>query len=163
MKGRKKRMKKNAVRCAAVLLACLILTGPAAVSAENQEMGGPSYEAPEIDMDLSAFSATVVYAQIYQMAIHPEDYLGKIIRIAGWYDVFTDDITGLYYTVCIVPDAAACCAQGIEFVWGGEHSFPDHYPESGEEIVVTGRFETYFEGDWEYMRLADAELSWARE
>ena len=156
-------MKKIAACCTAYLLACLILTGPAAVSEEKQNAGVMSYEEREIDMDLCTFSATAVYAQIYQMAIHPEDYLGKIIRIAGWYDVFIDDITGLYYTVCIVPDAAACCAQGIEFVWGGEHSFPENYPESGEKIVVTGRFETYFEGDWEYMRLADAELSWSWE
>lgn len=156
-------MKKIAERCAAVFLACLILLGPAAVSAEMQDAGFPSYEDQEIDMDLRLFSTTAVYAQIYQMALHPEDYLGKIIRLAGWYDVFFDDTTGIYYTVCMVPDAAACCAQGIEFVWGGERSFPENYPEPGTEIMVTGRFETYLEGEWEYMRLADAELKWAQE
>ncbi len=156
-------MKKIAVRCAAAILACLILLDPTAVSAERQNIAVPSYDEQEIDMDLSRLSGTVVYAQIYQLAIHPEDYLGKIIRLAGWYDVFIDDTTGMFYTACVVPDATACCAQGIEFVWGGEHSFPENYPEPGTEIMVTGRFETYLEGDWEYMHLVDAELVWARE
>lgn len=156
-------MKKTAVRRAAVLLACLILLSPAPVSAERQDTAAPSYEAGEIDMDLYMLSATVVYAQIYQMALHPEDYLGKIIRVAGWYDAIVDDATGTFYTVCVIPDAAACCAQGIEFVWGGEHGFPENYPESGTEIIVTGRFETYLEDGWEYMHLVDAELVWALE
>ena len=153
-------MKKIAVRCSAVLLACLILLAPAPVSAEQQGFAVPAYDEQEIDMDLSQLSGTVVYAQIYQLAIHPEDYIGKIIRLSGWYDVFVDSDTGAVYTVCFIPDATACCAQGIEFVWGGEHSFPDSYPESGAEIMVTGRFETYFEGEWEYMHLVDAELIW---
>ncbi|MBR4539944.1 MAG: hypothetical protein IKO52_14040 [Clostridia bacterium] len=155
-------MKKITVRCAAALLACLILLGPIPVSAEQQNVA-PVYGEQEIDLDLSQFSGTVVYAQIYQLAIHPEDYLGKIIRLSGWYDVVVDDETGVVYTVCFIPDATACCAQGIEFVWGGEHSFPDNYPESGTEIMVTGRFETYFEGEWEYMHLVDAELIWAQD
>ena len=156
-------MKNFALRCAAALLCCLILLGSVPASAEQENAAAFFYEEQRIDLDFAQFSGTMVYAQIYQMALHPEDYIGKIIRLSGWYDVIVDDGTGAVYTVCFIPDAAACCAQGIEFVWGGEHSFPDHYPESGAEIVVTGRFETYFEGEWEYMHLVDAELTWAQE
>ncbi len=153
-------MKKFAVLCFAVL-SCFVLLIPAPVSAELEQ--APSYDEQSIDLDLAQFSGTVVYAQIYQMAIHPEDYLGKIIRLSGWYGVAVDGDTGAIYTVCFIPDATACCTQGMEFVWAGEHSLPESYPEPGTEIVVTGRFETYFEGEWEYMRLVDAELTWTRE
>lgn len=152
-------MKKIAILFA-VLFACFALPGPAAVCAEEETAAAAAYAEESIDLDLSSFSGTVVYAQIYQMAVHPEDYIGKVIRLAGWYDVYVDSETDMVYTVCYIPDASACCAQGIEFVWGGAHDFPDGYPEPGIEITVTGRFETYFEGEWEYMRLADAEIQW---
>ena len=148
-------MKNLAVLCAAMILFCALLFCPASGWAE-----GEGFSDQEIDIDLSLFSGTFVYAQIYQMAIHPEDYVGKVIRVAGWYDVYVDSETGMVYTACTIPDATACCAQGIEFVWAGDHAFPGDFPEVGAEITVTGRFETYFEGEWEYMRLADAKLEW---
>ena len=154
-------MKKIAALCFAILT-CFVLLIPAPVSAER-EHAASSYDEQSIDLDLAQFSGTVVYAQIYQMAIHPEDYLGKIIRLSGWYDVVIDGDTGEVYTVCFIPDATACCAQGMEFVWAGEHSLPEGYPEPGTEILVTGRFETYFEGEWEYMHLVEAELIWAQD
>ena len=42
----------------------------------------------------------------------------------------------------------ACCAQGLEFVWGdGSHKYPDEYPAEDTEIEVQGTFETYKEKD----------------
>lgn len=152
--------KRIALFNAAVLLACLLLAAPAAVFAEQESALIPAYPEQSIDLDLSRFSGVVVYAQIYQMAIHPEDYLGMIVRLSGWYDVIKDSDTGIVYTLCLIPDAAACCTQGVEFVWAGRHSFPDDYPSPGAEITVTGRFETYFEGEWEYMHLTDAIVRW---
>ena len=33
----------------------------------------------------------------------------------------------------------ACCAQGLEFVWGdGSHKYPDEYPAEDAEIEVQG-------------------------
>lgn len=151
-------MRKIALLCFAALFACILMLHPVCGFARQENAAEQT-----IDLDLSPFSGTMVYAQIYQMAAHPEDYMGKIIRLSGWYDVFTDSETGLTYTVCYIPDATACCVQGIEFIWAGEHSLPEDYPEPGAEIVVTGRFETYFEGDWEYMRLADAQVVWQAE
>lgn len=47
----------------------------------------------------------------------------------------------------------------LEFVWGdGSRSWPDDYPEDGREVVVTGRFETYSEGEATYAHLVDASL-----
>ena len=62
------------------------------------------------------------------------------------------------YHACIIPDATACCAQGIEFVWEGDHVWPDDYPEEGADIIVTGRLETYDENGFTYLHLVDAVL-----
>ena len=152
-------MKKAMALFCALMLMCLTALTPALAEQETAAHAG--YDLENIDLDLSNMSGTVVYAQIYQMALHPEEYIGKIIRLSGWFDVFTDSETGIVYTVCYIPDASACCAQGVEFVWAEDHEEGAVYPEPGIEITVTGRFETYFEGDWEYMRLADAELVWS--
>ncbi len=153
-------MKKTVTLCCTVLLALSALFFSAAA---EERITVPSYAESAVDLDLSRMTGAVVYAQIYQMAVHPEEYIGKIVRLAGWFDVVTDSATGMVYTVCYIPDASACCAQGVEFVWAGGDDFSRDYPQPGQDIIVTGRFETYFENDWEYMRLADAELIWSKE
>ena len=46
---------------------------------------------------------------------------------------------------CIVQDATACCAQGLEFEPESTLSYPDDYPEPGTEITVIGTFDSYRE------------------
>ena len=137
-----------------LLMFSLILFQSAAARAETPE------NPEQIDLDLSKMSGTVAYAQVYQIMYDPEAYLGKIIRVTGFYDVFEDRDTGMVYTSCVIPDAAACCLQGIEFVWAGDHAWPDAYAEPGASLTVTGRLETYLEDGWMYVRLADAEVEW---
>lgn len=103
-------------------------------------------------------SGTVVYAQVYNMMYDPDQYLGKIIRIAGYYNYFDDQAHGVVYHACVVPDATACCAQGIEFVRAGEHAWPEDYPKIGDEILVTGRLEMYEDQGTKYLHLVDAEM-----
>ena len=116
-----------------------------------------------IDLDLSSLSGTVVYSQVYQMMCAPEDYLGLIVRVRGNFSYFQDEETLQEYFAAVIPDATACCAQGIEFIWEGEHEYPMDYPEPGGEITITGRFETYEESGYLYIRLADARLEWDEE
>ena len=63
----------------------------------------------------------------------------------------------------LISDATACCAQGIEFVLAGEHTYPDDYPELGSEIVIHGIFNTYEYETGAYVQLRDAVLETARE
>jgi len=133
-----------------LLLALWLLTGAAMASAEEQTA----------DLDLSNASATVIYAQVYNMMVEPEAFLGKIVRLTGYFDYFEDMQRDLVYFSVLIPDATACCAQGIEFVWAGEHDWPDDYPEPGEEITVCGRFDIYQEDGYEYIHLTDAEVTW---
>ena len=138
--------------CAVLIMALLL--SPFAGFAETAE----GFET--IDLDLSLMSGTVAYAQVYQMVSEPENYVGKIIRMRGYFDVFEDQDTGIVYTSCIIPDAAACCAQGFEFIWAGDHAWPEAYPEPGTYLTVTGRFETYLEDNWMYIHLMDAQVEW---
>ncbi len=117
------------------------------------------YEAPEnmshdgIDVDLTVLSPTLVYAEVFNMVSYAPDYVGKTIRMEGPAVSFTDEEIGKTYYACLIQDATACCATGLEYVLpeGSE------YPEDDEEIIVTGVFDTYVDVDGiEYCRLLDA-------
>lgn len=64
------------------------------------------------------------------------------------------------YFATLIANAAACCSQGIEFVWAGEHAYPRDYPPLETEITVTGIFDTYYEGEYMYVQLKDAQVEW---
>ena len=108
----------------------------------------------KVDIDLAAMSSTMVYSEIYAMMEHPQDYVGKTMRMHG---IFACSEGNLYY-FCVIQDATACCAQGIEFILAGNPAYPDGYPEPGTEVTVTGVFEDYREGENTYYRLRDAAL-----
>ena len=79
---------------------------------------------------------------------------------AGLYEDTEKDVV---YHACVIPDATACCAQGIEFVLAGEHSWPEDYPEEATDIIVTGRLETYEEDGYMFLHLVDATVEVAAE
>ena len=114
-----------------------------------------------VDYDLTQMSSDMVYATVYQMMVTPEEYEGKTFRIDGNFYATYYEATKKYYFYCIIQDATACCAQGMEFIWDdGSHIYPEEYPEDNAEIVVEGTFETYREDGDEnlYCRLSDAIL-----
>ncbi len=145
-----------------VALLCLMAVALSACSSSTADTGAVTVAAtPEplvVDLDLSRLSGTVVYSQVYNMMYEPENYLGKVIKMAGYYSAYEDTERGVVYHACVIPDATACCAQGIEFIWAGEHEWPDDYPEEGTDIVVTGRLEEYDEDGYTFLHLVDAEL-----
>ena len=119
-------------------------------------------EAPElpVDLDLTQLSGTVVYSQVYDMMNEPDSYMGQRIRMDGSFSYYMDEDTQQEYFAAIIADATACCAQGIEFVWKGEHAYPEDYPPLDTDITVTGTFDTYYEGDYMYVQLVDADVAW---
>ena len=112
----------------------------------------------EIDVDLTTLSSTMVYSEVYNMMVSPKDYVGKTVKMNGSFSTYYDEITENYYFACIIKDATACCAQGIEFVLAGNYSYPNDYPEEDSEICVIGVFDTYKEGDCTYCTLRNAKL-----
>lgn len=111
-----------------------------------------------VDIDLTTLSSTLVYSEVYNMMTLPEEYIGKTIRMEGMFSYYRDDTTGKDYFACIIQDATACCAQGIEFELEGNHKYPDDYPEEGGYVKVEGVFTTYKEGEYEYCTLKNAHM-----
>ncbi len=94
----------------------------------------------KIDLDLTKMSATMIYSTMFDMLVMPEDYIEKNIKVKGWFETYTDPYSGELYYAVVVPDATACCQQGLEFVWPGDHKYPDDFPEPGQDITVTGLY-----------------------
>ena len=109
-----------------------------------------------VDVDLTKMSSTMVYSEVLNMQQHSDEYTGKIVRMKGPFNV--TELDGNRYFACLIKDATACCSTGIEFVWAGEHSYPEDYPKVNTEITVTGTFNVYSEGKSKYLQLKDAEV-----
>ena len=105
-----------------------------------------------IDIDLTSLSATLVYSEVYNMMYTPENYVGKVVKMEGMYSFYQDENSGNEYYSCIIRDATACCAQGLEFIPGN----PEALPDNGEDVIVVGVFDTYNEGDYMYCTLRNA-------
>ena len=117
-----------------------------------------SVDMNKIDVDLTTLSSTMVYSEVYNMMTTPDDYIGKVVKMNGAFTVFHDEGSSDYFFACIVKDATACCAQGIEFLLAGEHSYPKDYPYEGDEICVVGVYDTYKDGDNTYCTLKNAKI-----
>lgn len=132
--------------------------------AESASVNVPAGDSPvytEINLDLTKQSATVVYSQVFNMMVEPETFVGKKIRLNGIATAIHDEEENKDYFACIVMDATACCAQGIEFELPENMQSPEFYPKDGDEITVTGVFEMYESHGFDAFRLGDA--VWTRE
>ncbi len=133
------------------------------VSVPPVETEPPVETSTPADYDLTAMSKDMVYATVSQFMYDPDDYVGKTVRMNGLYYAGYDDRTYQYYQYCLIQDALACCAQGLEFVWDdGSHVYPDEYPAEETEIIVQGVFDIYEEAgetcNFLYCRLKDATM-----
>ncbi|MCR4954145.1 MAG: hypothetical protein K6A43_08740 [Treponema sp.] len=118
-----------------------------------------SIEKP--DLDLTKMSATMIYAEVFNMLIEPENYIDKILKMKGNFQVFTNEQNTERYYAVVIQDATACCQQGIEFIWAGDHAYPQDYPKIGQEITVTGSYKVaYTQDDLEYHFLLADRVEW---
>lgn len=125
---------------------------------ETKETVTETTAAAGVDVDLTKLSGTMVYSEVYNMMSTPTNYIGKTIRAKGPFTVYHDEENDNYFFAVLINDATACCSQGLEFVWAGEHSYPDGYPKVGTEIIVTGTFHDYMDGEQQYYHLEDASV-----
>ena len=72
----------------------------------------PLSSPPGIDIDLTALSRTMVYSEVYNMMMTPENYIGKVVRMNGLCSTFesvaVDGQEARVYYTCIIFDATAC-------------------------------------------------------
>ena len=122
--------------------------------------------AGKVDVDLTVLSSTMVYSEVYNMLyFYPEDYYGKTVKMTGQFNVYQwVDESGVVADMpvayaCIISDAAACCAEGMEFVLEGDYTYPDDYPELGTEITVIGEFQSYEGNGMTWYHLVNARLA----
>ena len=125
---------------------------------ETEPDGTVKPPAEGVDVDLTALSSTMVYAEVYNMMTAPSDYIGKTVKMEGPFATYHDEAADKWYFACIIKDATACCSQGIEFELAGDRKYPEDYPAEGDEICVVGVFDTYQEGESTYCTLRNAEL-----
>ena len=108
------------------------------------ETAEPEEKAPDTaDVDLTQLSSTMIYSEVYAMVYEPDQYIGKTVKMKGQFA--TQEYNGERLYACIVKDATACCAQGLEFELSESRVFPDDYPEPGADITVIGTFDSYRE------------------
>lgn len=110
--------------------------------------------ASEIDVDLTTMSATIVYSQVSDMMTNPGNYEGKVIKMNGIYQLYTNEDGSVFYPACVIMDATACCANGIEFLPPEDANLT-----AGEEITVIGTFEKYYEDGYLYCHLVDTKVN----
>jgi hypothetical protein len=127
--------------------------------AVDKNLMGDEEEAVEatssdVDIDLTAMSSTMVYAEVYNIMMSPKDYIGKNIKMSGECVITPNEDFSKNYYACLIKDATACCSQGLEFELEDENS----YPEEGETVTVSGVFETYEENGTLFCHLENAKL-----
>ena len=121
--------------------------------------------ADGVDVDLTVLSSTMVYSEVYNMLYNdPAHYLGKTVKARGGFSIYQLVTDGVLQPdpvayACIIADATACCAEGMEFVPEGDLTYPEDYPELGAEITVIGEFQSYEENGMTWYHLANARLA----
>ena len=126
-------MKKSICLLVLAIMLCLMLTGCAPAKTQV------------IDVDLTALSSTMRSAEIYNMQAQPANYTEKTVKMRGNYFSSYSEEKDTQYHFVLIPDAAACCQQGMEFIWKGEHDYPGDYPELNQYIEVVGVYDVYQE------------------
>ena len=68
----------------------------------------------------------------YDMMVETKTGTSKTVKMHGAFSV--NEIGDKRYYACIIKDATACCAQGIEFVLKDPKRFPDEYPAVNQDL-----------------------------
>ncbi len=113
------------------------------------------YNGKAVDIDLTAMNPMLVYGEVFNMVENPRSYVGKIVKLEGYYASFTDIYNDKNYFFVSVEDALACCAQGVEFVFNdsSKRSYPVDYPEDGSYVELIGEFDVYEWQGYVFFRL----------
>ena len=142
---------------AAVFLAFASCSKDGSPEDETTETVSITESESAADVDLTTLSTTMAYSQLYNMTIHPENFIGKTVKLRGKYGVY--DGEGRKYYVCEVMDETACCSQGLEFILSDGEEYPEYDPEAPVTIEVIGTFNTYTEDNQPYVQLEDAVIT----
>ncbi len=88
-----------------------------------------------IDVDLSACSRGIIYAQMMQVCRSPLDYDGKLFRLKGKFNYSeAHDLARIIFS-----DNTGCCETALVFKTAETLAFPEDYPPLWGDITITAR------------------------
>lgn len=102
-------------------------------SSENKKSG-------KIDIDLSDMNYNIMSSLDFDMAIEPEKYYGKTIKMRGQFFTVVEPDSQQRFYYCVVYDPTACCQAGIDFMLKGDKVYPDDFPPEETYIEIIGQF-----------------------
>ncbi|MCR4707291.1 MAG: hypothetical protein K5746_05015 [Clostridiales bacterium] len=96
---------------------------------------GSARAEQDVDVDLSACSRGITYAQMMQVCRSPEDYDGKLFRLKGKFNYSEEhDLARIIFS-----DNTGCCETVLVFEAADELAFPEDYPPLWGNIMITAR------------------------
>ena len=127
------------------LLICVLLFGCTKAKAEPQLPKANTEVVTSqttVDFDLSNMNFTMISSFFFQMLLEPEKYENKVFEIKGKFQSFENEEnpSALPYFSVIINDVTMCCQEGIDFVWEGNHNWPNDYPAQDQEITIVGKY-----------------------
>ncbi len=143
-------MSKKFIFTVCMLSLVLFLFGCGAGETDNLDKSSDG-----IDIDLTEMSSSMVYAQVNDLLVNPDDYDGMVIKLEGEFYSQYYDVTDKVYNFIIITDAPACCPQGLEFF----NASNSELPEIGETISLVGTFEKYDEGENMYYYIVSDQIT----
>ncbi len=112
---------------------------------------------PTVDIDLTVMSSIMIYSEVYNIVVDPDSYVGKSIKLQGFFQTYENPQLQKNNYFVIVPDATACCEQGLEILVG-DGSTPYEYPKELSTVEIKGVFEKYEEADNTFYRIITEEV-----
>ncbi len=131
-----------ALMCVALLFGCK-KTGERGETLFSSE-GAAALESADkknstkIDIDLTKMNYNMASAQIFNMMIETERYLGKRVRLSGKFYSAFDENNGMRHYSVLMWDATACCQTGLQFLFPDAKSYPDDFPAEMADVTLTG-------------------------
>jgi len=105
-------------------------------------------------VDLTSLSFTMKAAEINRITTRPNIYLGKTIKLDGFYYTEYDSRLERSHHYVVIQQVDPCCPiLGLEFICSGDRIYPDDYPAEWSEIEVAGVYGSYEEFGYPYFYL----------
>lgn len=104
------------------------------------------------EVDISKFSKTAAYSELYNICMDPTNYIGKTLTIKGACESFIDS-TGKTWHCLEVYDGAGCCSIGVAY----EISSGD-YPSNKTGATISGKFNYCTIDGTSFFKLSNATL-----
>lgn len=115
--------------------------------------------ASDLSLDLTNFSPVEAFDVATNINKNPKEYLGTKIKVNGHYECANNNNTDGFVHGIVLDKEDLCCSPYFEFIWKGEHSYPEDYPEEYEDIQIEGILKSYKEGEQTYYYLDINEIT----